>query len=313
MCDQVAQTIQDDMDIQLWFYKLITDPDLPDFPGKWRLKRYGKNLVSNRYYKVPYLSGWIWVCPVHAMGRQVFEGGIYESVIIEIVRHFVRSQFSFVDIGANIGLHTVAAALEKVTNDQFFVAFEPEPINFSWLSRNCQTNSLFFVTYKQEALGEKDDFLTLNISTTLNKGNHSLLARENTIPGKPTKVSTLDTFFAGFPVAPHNPVLIKLDAEGFEWPVLEGGKQFLERMNNVALICEITPKTLAVFGKSVHDLQDRLKDAGFKKGAVLMDCDSFKVMEKTSNFYNMIFTKGVKSERVLQCLQSGILYETVTL
>jgi FkbM family methyltransferase len=296
------------MDMQLWFYSIMTNTALPDFPGKWRLKRAAKNLVKDRYYKVPYRSGWIWVCPVHAMGKQVFEGQVYEPVLVDIIRAFVRAQFSFIDIGANIGLHTVAAALEKAAENQFFIAFEPEPINYSWLSKNCQTNNLSFVICKQEALGDKDDFLTLNISTTLNKGNHSLLVREGTVGGEKVKVSILDKFLADSPFAPNIPVLIKLDVEGFEWPVLEGGMQFLKALNDVVLICEVTPKTLAVFGKSIHDLQNRLKDVGFERRAVLMDEDSFNdAGEKISDFYNMIFTKGPKSYKILASLQTGIL------
>ena len=302
------------MDIQLCLYKLITNTYLPDFPGKWRFKRYAKELVSNRYYQVPYLSGSIWVCPVHAMGRQVFAGGIYEPTLVDVIRRFVHAQFSFIDIGANIGLHTVAAALAKVTDSQFFIAFEPEPVNFSWLSKNCQANNLSFVTCKQQALGEKNDFLVLNISTTLNKGNHSLLAQEGTVRGGRVLVERLDTFFAGFPCSADVPVLIKLDVEGFEWPVLAGGMQFLADRKDIALICEITPKSLALFGKSVKDLQDYLKDAGFTKSAVLMDQDSFAVTgEKISDFYNMIFIKGAEAEKVLAFLGAEILSDLATL
>ncbi len=302
------------MDIQLCLYKLMTNSHLPGFPGKWRFKRYAKELVSNRYYQVPYLSGSIWVCPVHAMGRQVFAGEIYEPTLVDVIRCFVHAQFSFIDIGANIGLHTVAAALEKVTDSQFFIAFEPEPINFSWLLKNCQTNNLSFVTCKQEALGEKDDFLVLNISTTLNKGNHSLLVREGTVRGGRVAVERLDTFFTSFPCSSNVPVLIKLDVEGFEWPVLAGGIQFLTERKEIALICEITPKSLALFGKSVNDLQGYLKDAGFAKSAFLIDQDSFTPTgEKKTDFYNMIFIKGVKAEKVLASLRAETLSDVATL
>lgn len=303
------------MDLRLWFYQCMSDTDAPEFPGKWRFKRLAKHLVNGHYYKVPYLSGAIWVCPVHAMGRQVFAGQIYEPVLVNVIQHFIRARFSFIDIGANIGLHTVAAGLEKVSENQFFVAFEPESINFSLLSKNCQANNLTFVVCQQEALGDKDGFLPLHISTTLNKGNHSLLARDGTVRGGSVKVSTLDRFFAdSLSFTPVTPVLIKLDVEGFEWPVLQGGKQFLKVVNDAALICEITPKTLRTFGRSVDDLQDQLRAVGFTTRAILIDAETFDdAGEKVSDFCNMIFTKGALSESLLESLPNRSLCDLAAL
>ena len=60
------------------------------------------------------MEGHVWICPAHTMGTQIFFNGVYEPVIIRIVRKFVGAGYSFVDVGANIGLHTLAAAFSKV-------------------------------------------------------------------------------------------------------------------------------------------------------------------------------------------------------
>ena len=88
----------------------------------------------------------------------------------------------------------------------------------------------------------------------------------------------------------------------------------LTEKKEIALICEITPKNLALFGKSVKDLQGYLKDAGFAKSAVLIDQDSFAAAgEKISDFYNMIFIKGAKAEKVLASLRAEIFSDLATL
>ena len=125
--------------IRLLIYKISRNEILGKIPGFWRIRRWAKKLISNRFYKFPYLNGFVYVCPVQAIGKNIYQGELYEPEVIQVIQHFIRKGYSFVDIGANIGLHSLAVAFNKVSEQQQFVAFEPEPGCFSVLQKNCRS------------------------------------------------------------------------------------------------------------------------------------------------------------------------------
>lgn len=59
---------------------------------------------------------------------------------------------------------------------------------------------------------------------------------------------------------------IKLDCEGSELHALFGGKQLLERSENVLLVCECNPEALARQGHSPSQMFSFLEELGFKIG-----------------------------------------------
>jgi len=286
--------------IRLLIYKISRNEILGKIPGFWRFGRWAKTLVSDRYYRFPYLNGQVYVCPVQAMGKNIYQGELYEPEVIQLIQHFVRKGYSFVDIGANIGLHSLAAAFNKVSEQQQFVAFEPEPGCFSVLQKNCRANQLEFVECRQEALGQTDDVLTLNISTTLNKGNHTLLERKGTKPGVQVKVRTLDTIFSKDSVKVKSPLLLKMDVEGYEWPVIIGGVEWMSKIEELNMICEITPAALETFGKTIDDLYQKMRQIGFSEYYTINQ--SYHYDPETPAFSNMLFTKGPNSLALAQAL-----------
>ena len=66
--------------------------------------------------------------------------GRYEPEVSSVIQAFIRVGFSFVDVGANIGLHTLAAAFARTNDGQRVIAFEPEPSTFELLQRNVASN-----------------------------------------------------------------------------------------------------------------------------------------------------------------------------
>ena len=128
------------------------------------------------------------------------------------------------------------------------------PVVFQFYKKTAGANQLEFVECRQEALGQTDDVLTLNISTTSNKGNHTLLERKGTKPGVQVKVRTLDTIFSKDSGKVKSPLLLKMDVEGYEWPVIIGGVEWMSKIEELTMICEITPAALETFGKTIDDL-----------------------------------------------------------
>lgn len=241
-------------------------------PGSWRVHRAIKDLflTSDSYYKVPYFDHHIYICPAHSMGKKIFNDGIYEPAVIRDIQTLVSQGYSFIDIGANVGLHTLAAAFKRVNKDQFFDSYEPEPNMFQKLKRNCISNNLDYVNCVNIAIGEIETYLPLNISATNNKGLNSFFPLKDTIPSNPVKVTTIDNLYLN-KLDDSKRVLIKMDTEGYELPIIRGGINFLSRQKEIALICEISPSLMHMNGLNPADLFELLRKCGFYNNYEITD------------------------------------------
>ncbi|HEY59404.1 MAG TPA: FkbM family methyltransferase [Anaerolineae bacterium] len=234
------------------------------------------------------------MCPTHSSGIALMKRGIFEPQIIKIIRTYVRKGYHYIDIGANIGIHLLAAAFARISNNQEFIAFEPESAIFSILKRNCELNRLNFVDLREEGVGDQDVQLLLNISPTKNKGKHSFLSSKELIPGYKVKVQKIDSIFYGENI--NKPYIIKIDTEGFEYKILEGGRKFFKEITECAVIIEVTPADLKLYNKCIQDVVNILKKSGFNNWLVIGDNETFNDSGKMIySFFNMLFIKGNKT------------------
>ncbi len=150
-----------------------------------------------------------------------FEKGIYpnESLIL-FARRVTDVNSVVIDIGAHIGTFAVpvAAAGRSV------IAFEPAPATHTILCRNIEQNSVQ-VDVRTVGLGRAPGKASVEIRKTENAGANSLM------PGDDIVISTLDTEVAAAD-------FIKIDVEGMEMEVLEGGATLIERSRPI-VFCEI--------------------------------------------------------------------------
>lgn len=133
--------------------------------------------------------------------------------------------FIFVEVGANIGAHTVGLA-RKVKR---LVAFEPQPQVFYNLCANVALNSLQNVDCYMVGIGAREDVMYLpkvDHNLANNFGGVSLLKDKHEIE---IPVRTLDSYH----LAPH---FIKIDVEGMEKEVLLGARETITRHKPVMYI-----------------------------------------------------------------------------
>lgn len=86
-----------------WLYRLEQIARQHHLPGNALYRRWVEHHLAGRLQQVPYFEGHIWICPVYTMGRDVYETGCYEPIIVHFIRTFVQAGFSFIDVGANSG------------------------------------------------------------------------------------------------------------------------------------------------------------------------------------------------------------------
>jgi len=262
--------------------------------------------MQGRYVKLPYFEGYILACPTDYLGRRVFQDGVYERQVIAIIREYVSQGFHYVDVGANIGLHTIAAALCRPSAEKV-LAVEPEPTVFSILEKNVKLNNLPNVVYKEAAIGEESSTKRLYISGTQNSGNHSLIPRERNALGPVVQVLTAnEVLYEEFPDS-FVPVLVKIDAEGYEPKVIRGGSQWLSEASNVVLILEVSPVLLAEQDESVEDLLAILEWAGFKGFHIIRDTDSIDGENNlVSDYFTILLKKGKIADTIFRTLSSDL-------
>lgn len=279
--------------------------------GYGRMASLGRRLIADRYVRVPYLgTGSIWVCPGHTSGEDVHRAGIYEPQVIRAIQAFVRAGFSFVDVGANIGLHTVAAGLSRASEEQRFVAFEPEPKSFLLLRKNCETNGLAFVETLPCAVGADEGTAELYVSTTFNQTHHGLVRHSPDVTVARCDVTTLDRELSTGPVRPEAPTLLKVDVEGTEPEVLRGGLRWLSERKPLAVICELSPALLRRAGHTAQEVFDLLRGIGCDRFLATDDNspDPWRRFDASSlggmrrSFVNLLATRGPEARRLAEQL-----------
>jgi FkbM family methyltransferase len=163
-------------------------------------------------------------------------GNIYTGLLefddMAFLLHVLQPGDTFVDIGANIGAYTILAAKNAGAN---VISFEPIPSTFEKLGLNVEANQVKEkVDLRCNGVGDKAG--TLRFTRTMDSINHVL--RDDEIADSADTVDvpvvTLDEMLKD-----QRPALIKIDVEGFEWPVLNGARSTLASPSLNAIIIEL--------------------------------------------------------------------------
>jgi len=285
------------MSLLLNAYRLSRTEFVRQMPGGWRVRRWCRDLARQRMYEVPLLEGKVWVRPGSPIPDEVILTGQYEPAIAEIIRAFTRGGFDYVDVGANVGLHTVAAAFARKSDSQRIFAFEPEPVTFATLVRNVKANALKTVECVQAAAGQAAGTMTLNVSDGTNEGAHSFVKRDHTAPGPQVPILQLDAYFASPEHRLTDRFLMKIDVEGFEPSVLAGARALLSAASNCAVLIEVFPELLAAGGHTADDVFQVLRASGCSTVYIVRDPDA--PQGKALNYYNALFVKGAEANALI--------------
>lgn len=178
--------------------------------------------------------------------------GLLELDEMAFALHALRPTDLFADIGANVGSYTILAAAVAGAK---VVAVEPLPATYAKLLRNIAYNA---VTEHVSAhcLGVSAQTGQLDFIASRDTMNRVALPDENASTIK-VPVTTLDLLFAA-----QKPSFIKIDVEGHEKWVIEGGSTVLSSPQLQAIIIE-TNQSGAKFGVTDGELAARIASFGF--------------------------------------------------
>lgn len=189
--------------------------------------------------------------------------GSYAPLVINAMKRYLRSGDTFFDVGANIGyLSAIAAGL--VGRKGQVHSFEPVPVYFERLRRLADVNSEYSFTVNSCAAGDKPG--TCTIYVTREPGQNTLVSSYKTAAEitatLEVPVVRLDSYIESHQLG--RVALIKIDAEGFELPVLRGLARYFEGSGHrPAIICEVAPRAYPLMGTSVSELNDFMAAFGY--------------------------------------------------
>ena len=169
-----------------------------------------------------------------------------DSDVLIMAKFFLKKGDVAVDIGANIGLMSLAMS-QFVGTSGLVVSIEPGPISFGLLRANKFVNKCSNITLVDAAVSDEDVDVPLFINPNgesdnqVHKGVNSYdFKNEQKREMHLVKGITLDKYL------PHycnvNAIrFIKIDTQGHEWYVLNGGRKLFESLESLAILCEFAP------------------------------------------------------------------------
>lgn len=225
------------------------------------------------------------------MGGQIFFRGSYSGEQLDLLGTLLHEDSVFVDVGANQGEFTVAAAM-LVPKGRVY-ACEPVSEYRGRLSENIRLNGFRNVQILPVALGEQEGDLPIYDQPedfwdgTRHEGLPTLFSSDTRRHQRElVAVKRLDQVVRD--LGPSRIDVIKLDIEGAEWMALRGAADTLARYRPV-LILEIGRETCRAAGYEPEALAQWLSGMGYRIEKI-MDGGKTEVLAPLSldDFQNVV-------------------------
>ena len=222
---------------------------------------------------------------------------MYEMGVVETLKTFLKEGDTFIDVGANIGYITSVGA-SLVGKKGWVYSFEPVPEYASKLRNIAELNKEYNIVINQFALSDKSGEEKIYLSDYSNIGANTIL------PGLIDKEQIRDTIFVQTRRLDEyiekekieNIKVIKIDIEGFEYPVLLGLKGFFDKcrfdklLTPPLIICEVSPPAYKFLGYKLEDLFEYMKQFNYFPFSILNSEKEFSIARiKQESTVNVLF------------------------
>jgi FkbM family methyltransferase len=207
----------------------------------------------------------------------------FEKEETRVIREHVHEGDVVIDIGANIGFHTLEFARLVGKRGRVY-AFEPDPNNFKILTQNILQNHYQNVKTENVAVMDAKGKIKLFLCED-NHGDHRSFDSGDGRKFTLIKGVKLDEYFDTVKIKID---FIKIDIQGSEFRALKGMEKIIMKQKKLKLMTEFWPEGLKMAGIKPMDYLKLLKAYGFrlmemdKKGHELIELSSTGLLKKYS-------------------------------
>lgn len=176
--------------------------------------------------KVPVGPYYFYADPKDGTGHLFTEQGIgYEAHIRKELERLIPKCTCFLDIGANVGLHTLNA--KSIRPDMPIICIEVNPDTSQWLMKAIVENNLHNIAVINGAVAERNGILQID-----RRHSNSTVAHLGSWPTDADGASLAPCFRLNFFNLRHVD-LVKMDIDGFEYRALQGASELMKNRPTV--------------------------------------------------------------------------------
>lgn len=193
-----------------------------------------------------------------SLALDLFANGAYEPSTVAWITDHLPKNGTLLDIGSNIG--TVGLPVARRRSDARVVCVEASPSVFAYLDRNIRVNGLAERVSARHCVVSASDASHVSFYSPEEGYGRGSMSPVFTQAAEQIANLRLDDLVRSLPSEPD---LLKIDVEGFEKQVIEGGIGFL-RGRSPKLVFEFCDWAEQLAGNSPGDSQRLLMDLGYR-------------------------------------------------
>lgn len=238
---------------QLFLYQLLLRVR-PAELGAWI-----KGVLKIERKEIPTSLGLVfWADPVSVFGQALLNDQIYEAQMSRVVSSLLNENDTFFDIGGNEAYFSVIAS-KKVKQGKVF-CIEPQSRLIPVIQQNIMLNQCENVKVSRLALSKEAGSTEIFLRPNTNTGSSSLfqVSKMSTVK-ESVPTERLDKYFETNQISKVR--LMKIDCEGAEGLVIEGGRKVFEEKKVEILALEYHPHVLSE--AQISEIDGFLKDCGY--------------------------------------------------
>jgi FkbM family methyltransferase len=182
------------------------------------------------------------------IGKAIEKYGEFSAVEMQLLTRLCTQDDFIIEVGANIGGHTVALA-RHVGPGGAVLTFEPQRLVFQALCANVAINSLRNVHCFWAAAGAEESRINVPELDPTQDNNFGGLSLSGSLPGQSVACLVLD----GLLSIPRLK-LIKIDVEGMETDVIAGGGELIRKFKPLLYVENDRPEKSAALMRQIDAL-----------------------------------------------------------
>lgn len=275
---------------------------LPTFKGSSRIvETYRKLFFSPKPYRIIHglrmeIDGWDWI------QSEIVRDGCTEPLTCALFGKILRDGDTYVDVGAQFGLHSLVAR-HFVGPNGVIIAVEPQPYNCHKLLANWRLNEFENLTLFVGAVGAHDGTVALHFQSATDTSRLSLsLPPVNDLPQQfHVPMNRLETIFQRAQLDKVR--LLKIDIEGYELEAIDGIGTYIDQIDH--MIFEVLHSKSGISEKS-----ERLIELLLAQGYALKTIEGKQWENKQPLPENNLWASRIASKDEARIMHSeGSTYE----